>query len=351
MTDYYKKYRNYKNKYINLKKKIGGNNNEESSESESREVDWFLFFDLWQVSNDIIDLTDKNDVIILIGDTPSYLISILKLYREVHLFAFSNKPFGCFLPPYGNFEEMSKEYIKAFGIKRDVWSPLKENLELYFNYLDTKTKLTREFITEKWKNIVLVDSSSGSSIHGVSIFFNRYIGNIEQNDEVICKNIKGSEPLQFIRLDDGVHKSTNLDPKIAEKYYSNGWNVINYRSDLIIYIGSTIFYHRGLFMIKDAYERIVPFYGIMSWHEEPEKIDDPIFEKGRRNIFLLEKMVKLYLELKSGKDIKWKDYQELEQIKPNNPSDNRNKFLKFLDDINTQVLTMKYNKYLKIFQR
>lgn len=163
MSIFYKKYRDYKREYINLKEKIGGNNNS-ANNYENREVDWYLFFDLWQVVNDIINLTNEQDIVILIGDTSSYLSPILELYREVYLLPFSNKPFGCLWPPYGIPSEEG-----PFKYTDTVWTPSKNNLESYFTYLDTKTKLTRKFVLENWRNIILVDSSIGQSIHGVSI--------------------------------------------------------------------------------------------------------------------------------------------------------------------------------------
>ena len=351
MTDYYKKYINYKRKYINLK--IGGNN-EESLRPASREVDWYLFFDLWQVSKDIIYLTNEKDIIILVGDTPSYLISILKLYREVYVFAFSDKPFGCFKPPYGRIEESeseaAKEIIKVWGKSALTFTPSKENLQSYFNYLDTKTKLTRKFITEKWKNIVLVDSSSGSSIHGISIFFNRYIGNIK-NKEVICKNIENAKPLRFIRLSSNSTNSINLDPKIVEEYYPNDIkkSISNYRPDLIIYLGSTNFYFRDSFMIEGAYPRIVPFYDITAWKEEPDISKEVNFEKGFKNIELLEKMAKLYLSSKEDYQMSDKDIKLIEQIEPHAP--NNKFFFNWLEEINTYILVMKHKKYFRRFSK
>ena len=132
------------------------------SDHENKKVDWYLFFDLLQVSKDILNLTENDNIIILIGDTPSYLAPFLEKERKVFHFAFSGKPFGCFLPPYASPSEWG-EILPGYADDRkvDTFTPRIHFLNNYFDYLDKKTKLTRSFVKDNWKNIVLVDSSSG----------------------------------------------------------------------------------------------------------------------------------------------------------------------------------------------
>lgn len=345
------KYQKYKNKYDTLKKiqnaRISNDNPNEKDETEfqNKDVDWYLFFDLLQVSYDIINLTESDDIIILVGDTPSYLAPFLKQERKVEHLAFSNKPFGCLNPPYAY---PSKD--KSFN---DVFTPTAKNLELYFTYLDVNTNLTRKFVKDNWNQIVLVDSSSGSSIHGVSIFFNRYVGNIKDEDKnkIDCTNIDESQPLQFIQLVNGYSKSLNLAPESAEKFYPDkkGWTIRNYNPELIIHIGASIFYHKDLFMLYDAYPRILPFYSVRVWDVAPNLYPDPSLPEGLANIQKLEKLLKIYSQTKkSAKENYFTNEQiwkEISQVEPKYQFETIDGLAIFLYQTNLEILSKKWYSY------
>lgn len=288
------KYKKYKTKYLQQKRIEKEENNLMFG---NRPFDMDLFMDLYQVSNEIKSFVDKSSIILLIGDTPSYLKPFLENDYQVYNMAFSNKPFGCFFPPYSdpiylkNTELDSGEHEMTLSIH-----PNKSRLNKYFNYLDTKTILKRSFIKQNWNKIILIDSSTGASITGVSIFLNRYISNIkEESDEINCVNISGCKPLKFIRLTERDRSNTNLMPDIAKKMELKS---INFRPDLIIYIGSIVFYHRSYFMIAEAYPRYVPFYAIFDWHEWPD--DDEIAKNEIIILNPIREIYRLYIRFKSG---------------------------------------------------
>ncbi|AYV85770.1 MAG: hypothetical protein Satyrvirus38_7 [Satyrvirus sp.] len=351
MSDIYK-YKKYKTKLKKLLKSVSKKNlsriatnisseSESESEFQSRSVDWYLFFDLMQVSTDIVALTNVDSYIILVGDTPSYLAAFLQERRRVFNFAFSNKPFGCFWPPY------SMPYEKT----HPIFTPPKENLDAYFSYLDTKTELTKNFVKNSWHNIVLVDSSSGQSICGVSIFFNRYVGNIaEEKSEINCENIRKAQPLKFIRLIDTPGPTANIDPKIIEKFYPNA-GIINYNPKLIINIGSSFFLHRNLFMINDAYPRIVPFYVHFKW-KDPPVMNTQILDN-------LKKLFKTYLKIieytkDQNKELDNRTIESITKVvnvlapKFDQNIISTNDLIDlniFLDNISLEVLSQKYKYY------
>ena len=253
-----------------------------------------------------------DDIIILVGDTPSYLQPLLKKNRKVLNFAISNKPFGCFHPPYGKGKEWSEimKDAKNSDTFSDIFTPTSEYLNAYFDYLDNETELTRDFVKKFWYKIILVDSSGGASIHGVSIFFNRYVGNIiqESDNNIICTKIEGAKPIQFIRIRDSWRKTINIDYKISKIL---DVPITNYRPELIIYIGSSIFNHRTDFMIFEAYPRIVPFYIWHDWKIPPNEVDSVngtrnTYDAAVANFEKLEMMLEKYIELKD--DVKWKDF-------------------------------------------
>jgi len=105
---------------------------------EHRKIDFYLFIDLMQVSRDILDLTTKDEILILIGDTPSYLKPFLEDERKIFNLPFSNKPYGCFTPPHA-------QHNPKFDNKSFV--PSLSQMKAYFKYLDTKTFLTKKFGT------------------------------------------------------------------------------------------------------------------------------------------------------------------------------------------------------------
>jgi hypothetical protein len=173
-------------------------------------------------------------------------------------------------------------------------APSLENLSRYFDYLNTRTILTRDYVRENWSKIVLVDSSSGASISGVLIFLNRYIGNIKPEPNAIaCSNIKGSQPLQFIRLVGMYTRSVNLEPEIALKMFSKQYNryVVNFRPDLIVHIGDAIFLSRDAFMIYDEY----PY-----WDIPPDEVCNPSFTRGLQNIKDLHSIQNIYADASQG---------------------------------------------------
>lgn len=336
------KYKKYKRKYINLKRIATDEindiqnipikepiDNNTSTRYENKSVDWYLFFDLLQVSKDIINMTNTRNIIILIGDTPSYLEPLLKPHRRVFHLAFSNKPFGCFLPPHGECGSTSGDVsinnIPSFNdINYDV-------LTAYFTYLDNSTELSRDFMKKNWDKIILVDSSTGTSIHGASIFFNRYVGNIVEKSitsNATCSYITGSKPLQFIRLTSHPNKTLNINPEqLKQLFEPNTFDGDNYRPDLIIYIGSSIFLHQNLFMINDEYPRIVPFYSPLQWDKHPNKVKNNSYQPAVKNLNKLTQMLNFYSEITKKK------------------FDESDKWNNLFNTINLDVLRDKYHYY------
>lgn len=235
----------------------------------------FLFFDLLQMSKDILNFTHEDDIIILVGDTPSYLSIFLKGHRKYYHLGFSNKPFGCFYPSFAKpiYDCKFKEMI----------TPNEDSLLKYFKYLDEETDMTKNFIKKNWNKLILIDTSSGASIHGVSIFFNLYVDNIKiKKDEncnldIDCTNIKGSKPLQFINLMFGM-KLFNIDPRLAKKIFKhkkkyNNYNT-NFHPKLIIPIATIRFMYREFFTIYESFPRFVPWFDIRVWNSnKPELIN------------------------------------------------------------------------------
>lgn len=344
-----KKYQKYKQKYVNTKKcnfiydemktaLVEHIKSNSDTPMRSTQVDWWIFFDLLQVSEYILQKTLKDDIIILVGDTPSYLQPFFESHRTTYILPFSNKPFGCFEPPYSNpvEEESSQKFF----------TPDKEDLLHYFNYLDKKTILTKDFVLKNWNKIVLVDSSSGASIMGVSIFFNRYVGNITDTvkGEIDCTHIIGSKPMQFIRLLGGYHKVFNIDPVNAKQIMpsdSQTHYVINYRSDLIIYLGEIDYVHRDLFMLHDAYPRLVPFYSVRSFGTDPDKVEAGWEDKGIANIEILRDLLKIYKTIKTNHKIASKDLSKIKEISPKCAATSVKMIMNFFDNIYLTLLGVK----------
>jgi len=228
----------------------------------------FLFADLHLLAKSIIRTIDKDDFIILIGDTPSYLTFFLDKHKHFIL-PMSNKPFGIIVPPFSEIPNKINCDI------RKIFIPTKEQLLNYFEYLNTKTILTKKFVKDNWSKIILIDTSSGASIHGVSIFFNLYVGNLQIKTDKNCddknrvdiKNYDKAEPLQFINLMSGYVKSFNIDPNIIKKKY--GTDIRNFNPKLIIQIACKTFFHIELFTIYELFPRIADEYNIKLWHKEP----------------------------------------------------------------------------------
>lgn len=255
---------------------------------ENKKIDMNLFVDLVQVSNDIIEMTRNIDIIILIGDTPSYITPFIESKRKIYNLAFSNKPYGCLYPPHSlpAINDMNKEDAEKWT---NLFVPLIEQENYYFDYLNTNTFLTREFMKENWTKIILIDSSSGSSISGVSIFFNRYIGNIKQDQK--CENLEHAIPLKFIQLISYGRNdnTTNIKPQISEKFMD--WHNRNYDPKIIIYMGFVCFYHKDEF-IYEYYPRMIPFYSKSSWRNNPI-----LLKKGITIINTLRKLYKIHINI------------------------------------------------------
>src|SRR5439155_246007 len=155
----------------------------------------------------------------------SYLQPMLAKKRDLFILPFSNKPYGCFQSPFAfPYNPTKEQKIKYILPESDSYMPSIENENNYFNYLNNETILTKEFIKKNWYKLVLIDSSAGQSIMGVSIFLNRYIGNIPQSAR--CIEIEKTEPLRFIDLI--MIKNIgqiNTCPELAYKIYKNSGKI------------------------------------------------------------------------------------------------------------------------------
>lgn len=309
----------------------------------------FLFFDLLQISKDILNITHKDDIIILVGDTPSYLSIFLKGHRKYYHLGFSNKPFGCFLPLFAE-PIYDCKFKKAFV-------PDKDSLHQYFKYLDEETDLTKNFIKKNWNKLILIDTSSGASIHGVSIFFNLYVNNIKIkkdkkcNLDIDCSNIKGSKPLQFINLMFGM-KLFNINPILAKKIFKhkkkyNNYN-INFNPKLIIPIATVRFMYREFFTINESFPRFVPVFDIRVW-----KSNKPTLINNKDVIILFKIYTFLLKNLnnkKINKDNKKKCFKIIKKM-----TKNLKNFEQFITDnlfetfhnINSITLINKYVNYFE----
>ena len=270
------------------------------------DINLYLFFDLYQVCQDILAGTDENDHIILIGDTPSYLKPFLEFGRKTYNFALSNKAFGCFDPPHSLPFDNSK--FKSINNKmitiKSVFTPSKRQLNSYFDYLDN-TPLNRNFIRDNWYNIVLVDSSSGQSIHGASIFFNRYVGNIQEEiSDIDCTNIQGAEPLRFISIGGSGRTATiNIKPQKSELLFKNKKGIRNFDPKLIIVQGEIAFSHRELFLIYEYFPRYVAAYSIRQWEEDPPNCtNNTDLQKGCKFIDKIQNIYELCLTYETNMD-------------------------------------------------
>ena len=342
---YQDKYRKYKRKYLELKTLQPPSMTFDSNKSE---IDWYLYFDLQQLCTNIKNLTEPTDIIILVGDTPSYVTPFINKYRTTFNLPMSNKPFGCFWPKYADPED-SITVNQKHAIEGAVFVPTVDKLNAYFTYLDTKTILTKQFVRQHWNDIILVDSSSGQSIHGVSIFFNRYIGNIIEDKPIECTNIIGANPLKFIGLVDVVGGYVNLCPASAKKFAPD---YSTYRPDLIIYLGSVVYMHRYIFMITENFARFVPSYFWKWWNIDPnEVVFDGVdtLKAGAANIKLLDELISVYaVIIKGGTDRVDRSIMAIiNKVKPTWPLRRRptyNQLAAYLYAINLTVLQEK-NSY------
>lgn len=267
--------------------------------------------------------------------TPSYLRPFLENQRTVFNLPFSDQPFGCFIAPFSS-PDVDKIYRnKNVEAEKQI---------SFFNYLDTKTILTREHVRDNWTNMVLIDGSvSGNTPTGASIFLNRYVGNIAIEAE--CIDIENAKPLKYIQLQNDYHVKTNIDPDVAqlididEKY-------VNYNPALIVLLDQIIFYHIYNFFISH-YPRYVPSYGAYSWDKDP--YEDFADTQGRKNMELFKELYELYGEMKNENyDNIYRTVDILKELLVDKQfSDNKEQLVGeingLFDEVNRELLYKKYN--------
>lgn len=235
-----------------------------------------LFFDLLQISRQILESTYDDDFIILIGETPAYLRPMIEPYRKLFNLPFTGKPYGCVNPRSGRPDSLGG------------FMPTEEQCQSYFNYLDTKTILTKEFVKSNWYKIILVDWSKGTSISGVSIFFNRYVGNI--NSSAICQDFGKAQPMLFISLANG--NFTNIDPVLFEKHFIRN-DTFNYNPTLIILLKTIKFYHSSYFL-ESEFPRFVPNYFPGMWITCPDPYEETNMMEYSEGLLELQKLTELF---------------------------------------------------------
>lgn len=268
---YKQKYKKYKKFYSRLKTYGPG----------QKPFNLYLFFDLLKVSQQILNITSKNDILILIGETPAYLKPFLEKERKVFNLPFSSKPFACINPLTGKTDDNYKIFI-----------PELDQTKSYFEHLE-KTFLTSNFVKDNWFNIILIDRSHGQSIAGASIFFNRYVGNIHLENP--CVDITGAQPLQFINLSSKEHIFTNIEPFLAKILLNNkGMYIYNFNPSLIILLSTLEFYSVGDFLFS-RYPRFIPIYDVFEWDKNPfsEEMKQK-YAEGYEMLETLENLLKLF---------------------------------------------------------
>jgi len=342
-------YDNNKCNYIKLKTndmirggamKVNNNDNDNIDYSRPLKITLNLIFDLLQVSQDILRIITKKSVIILVGDTPSYLKPFLEPFVDVHNLPLSSKPYGCFdFISYGYGCQCIEKY-------QEMWTPIRSVENKFFKYLNTKTSLTKKFIKTNWDNIILVDSSSGVSIRGVSILLNRYVNNIQrENENKKCCDIKGAKPLKFINLN-GVHID-NPDPPliitipIAAYYYHCSWALYG---DTVRYVPSIDLafmekLSQGLPYIKytdpeyipEGLEFIKPFYTFVDLFYKYQSGD--------------KKILKKFLEFIKGLSSEEPYHKIINKL--NNDNITVEKFDKLFEKISSHIHNLKYGNILE----
>jgi hypothetical protein len=290
---------------------------------EKYEIDMYLFYDLYHISEYIIKICKFDAIYVLVGDTPSYLKPYLEHRKKtVYNLSISNKPFSCIY--YENNTTDTNDTTDDVDYL-NYFMPSVKNQKAYFNYLNTKTLLTKEYVKKNWNNIVLIDSSSGASISGVSIFFNRYVENIPIKNK--CKDMGDSvKPLKFIRLVENF-SMTNVDP-VVHKQYFNSYNH-NYDPKIIILISHCNFLFREIFMICEEYDRYLPFYSHQNWHTSPENyIEKNEYNRSIDNFEKIKKILNL-----------------LDNYKKN--EENNNNITEFINFLKTMSYTKKHANLVK----
>lgn len=84
----------------------------------------------------------------------------------------------------------------------------------------------------------MVDHSSGTSIMGVSVFFNRYVGNVKSKSQ--C-NIDGCKPLKFFNLRNALY--TNIAPTDSYILFSSDNNNITKENNTLTPYYSPIYFN------------------------------------------------------------------------------------------------------------
>ena len=88
--------------YCDIRKFLFKIKNENEDEYRTKDINIYLFFDLLQMSKTVLNLTNDSDIVVLIGDTASYLKPFLEKERKIYNLAFLNKPYWVTDPPHSN---------------------------------------------------------------------------------------------------------------------------------------------------------------------------------------------------------------------------------------------------------
>ena len=235
-------------------------------------LDTELFVDLLFTSKKILDLTTYDDILILIGESPAYLGPVLKHHRKILYLPMTDKPFACY---------WNKGYVLS-NFNESTHIPTQKGLDNYFNYLNTETILTKKFAKNNWNKLVGIDTSGGMSANGVSIFLNKYAGNMK--DDTKCDNIKTVKPLRFVNL-----------------LRENGTHLFN---DSLVNAKHIIFYHTSYF-IQSSYKRFVPTYRADEW--ENKTVGEMIKKRSIEHQYIKKEIYDLYEIFKTDKPklLKW----------------------------------------------
>ena len=252
-----------------------------------------LFVDLLFTAKRIINLTSSDDILILIGESPAYLGPILKHHRKIIYLPMSGKPFSCYIGSHYSLENIVGtsygDESKLTGTDKELYYhmlarsiPTQKGLDKYFSYLNNETILTKKFAKNNWNNLVGIDTSSGLSANGTSIFLNKYVGNIKADTK--CQNISKAKPLKFINF-------LRLD------------GIVGFNKNLID-ATHIMFYHTKEFT-DSLYKRFVPFYPVREW--EKESIEEKIEKYYKENQVIKTEIYDLYSYFKNNKPklLKW----------------------------------------------
>lgn len=397
----YDKYLVTKNDYKKLmyiEKQIGGTIKNETKHYQP--INLFLFFDLLQMKNEIISMTNDDDVIILVGHTPSYLKVFIEQERKIFVLPFSGKAYwiinsdGSIDDSFCNVNEISDHdhaslnidellqkklisdeyyyYLKPFEnvfkdmpkeehhlIENYTWAsfmPTKEGETTYFNYLNNETFMTKKFMKKNWNNIVLVDYSSGRTIQGVSIFFNRYVENIPNNFEKDLCTINGAKPLKFINIGMRHKRKINISEKIYHEYNLRQ-KYFNLNRHLILFLGSIKFLNLDKFIIEELFPRYVPDYSTFQWKNKPYnniKKYNKDFKDGIKELRKLKNIYDLYKKYDNDESIALELYDIVKNMDyvPKEFNDNVinrsnviEKLKKLFASFSDAILLSKYDEY------